>query len=111
MPYENGKLALRQENKLLAILLEATNDYANSLDQDSLGAFIARDWAGSFEKLQVLNAKLLAEEDPDAFKTTFDDEKELLRRFLKVTQKTGFGKSWEELFLKDIQIADRLLSD
>jgi hypothetical protein len=110
MPYVNSKLALEQENGLLAILLEATNEHIKTLKPDSLGAFIAQDWAGSFEKLQKLNAAALADDDEN-FKRTFVDEIALLAGFLGMTENSGFGASWAELFTKDIQIATHLLAD
>ena len=110
MSFLNSKQALEQENGLLAILLKATNEYVKTLKPGSLGAFIAKDWAGSFDKLQKLNVATLADDD-ETFKKTFVDEIALLAGFLGMTKSSGFGASWAELFTKDIQIATHLLAD
>ena len=109
MAYDNSKEALKQETELLKILLKATNDYIKELKPGSLGEFIAKDWAGSFEKLSLLSAEIAA--DDDKFKKTLTDEISLLADFLTVTQNKGFGKSWAQLFQKDIEIAAKLLAD
>jgi hypothetical protein len=109
MSYESGRQALLEESKLLASLLQATDSYAASLSKDaSLAAFIANDWAGSFKKLQKLNAEIAAKSDED-FEKTFNGEKELLRQFLNVCKDHGFAKSWTELFQRDLEIAEQML--
>jgi hypothetical protein len=109
MAYANSKTALEEENKLLAILLTETMSYAKTLKPGSLGEFIVLDWAGSFDKLQKLNSESIAD-DEDSFRKIFADEVALLRGFLGVADSTGFGGSWAELFTKDIEIAERLLT-
>ena len=113
MAYGNSKTALQEENELLSILYTVTTSYARTLKPDSLGKFIVLDWAGSFEKLQTLNNMAIDDADNDtaAFKKTFSDEATLLQKFLGVTDNLGFGESWAELFNKDIQIAERLLTE
>ncbi len=110
MAYVNSKTALEEENRLLSILLRETMRYAKTLKPGSLGEFIALDWAGSFEKLQKLNSDSIADQD-GSFRKTFADEIVLLQGFLKVTNGKGFGESWAQLFTKDIQIAERLLTE
>jgi hypothetical protein len=110
MAYGNSKNALEEENQLLSILLTETMNYAKTLKPGSLGEFIALDWAGSFDKLQRLNGESIADED-GSFRKTFADEVTLLRGFLEVTNGKGFGESWAELFTKDIEIAERLLTE
>ncbi len=110
MAYVNAKTALDEENQLLSILHTVTTSYAKTLKPGSLGEFIALDWAGSFAKLQKLNSQSMGDDDA-SFKETFSDEIALLKRFQQVTDKAGFGKSWAELFAKDIAIAEGLLAN
>ena len=109
MAYNNSKDALKQENELLGKLLDVTNAHIKTLKPGSLGEFIAKDWAGSFSKLGKLGVEIAT--DDEKFRKTLVDEITLLARLLAVTQKMGFGKSWAELFTRDIQIATYLLAD
>ena len=108
MAYDTGRNALKSEIELLKILQQAANSFKASVAKDPIASFIANDWAGSFEKLQKLNADLIADNDKD-FAKALDDEKELLKSYLGVAGSSGFAWSWKELFESDIKVVDLLL--
>jgi glycerate kinase len=108
MAYDTGRQALRQEIELLKSLQQATDRFRESVAKDPVASLIANGWAGSFEKLQKLNADLIADSDKD-FKEALTGEKELLKSYLNVAGSNGFAWSWKELFESDIKVADQLL--